>query len=475
MKIQVGSEIGTLRSLVIHSPDSGIGRVAPTKAQDWLFEDIVHLDTVRRKEYDLYVKLLMYFLDSENIKGKLNEIDAPENKRQYFKPGKSGFHSSSKVIEFEELLAQILEQKNIKESLAAAVCAIEGCSYHLQQELLKTSPVDLARTFVSGSHLDGDMIFPPIPNLIFTRDIGIAINSHILLNKPAKTARSRETLLARYIFFTHPIFENYRNNILEIPDTIKYFMRPGEEHGERTTIEGGDVMVVSPKHVLIGVSERTSASGASEAIKLLFTNEVVDKVTVVKIPPKRDFMHIDTVFTQVDKSTWVVLGSISSQQFNKGSEAVDYLSEKRNKEKPEIVQFERGKITEPKTFNCIEALLEDISKNDLGCTLPVRFIYSGNNMFPFDVREQWTDSCNLLALKEGVVIGYDRNDKTVEAFKDNGFKVILAADLIEKLESGELSAEAMENTLILMPSAELSRARGGFHCMSMPLLREPLT
>lgn len=473
-KIQVGSEIGALRCLIIHSPDSGIGRVAPSQAQNWLFEDIVHLETVRKKEYDFYVKILMYFLDPEKIKGKLRSIDSPENKRAFFNPGKPGFHASSKVIEFERLLTDILNQTDIKNTLTASVCALEGCNYKVQQELNNTEPAELAKTLISGSHLDNGMLFPPIPNLIFTRDVGIAINNFILVNKPAKAPRSRETLLARYIFFNHPLFENYHDNILEIPDTFQYFLRPGEEHGERTTIEGGDVMVVSPQHVLIGCTERTSASGTSEAIKLLFERNVVKKVTVVKVPSKRDFMHIDTIFTQVNRNTWVVLGSLSSQIFNKGNEAIDYISEKRNKEKPEILQFEKDKINEPKSFDCIESLLDDISKNDLGCTEKTQFIYSGNNIFPFDVREQWTDSCNLLALKEGVVLGYDRNDKTIDAFKEKGFNVITAADLITKLENGESSAETIENTLILIPSAELSRARGGFHCMSMPLFREAL-
>jgi len=98
--------------------------------------------------------------------------------------------------------------------------------------------------------------------------------------------------------------------------------------------------------------------------------------------------------------------------------------------------------------------------------------FLGNNSFPFDAREQWTDSCNLLALKEGVVLGYDRNDKTVDAFKQNGFEVIRVNDLLQKFETGELDPQKMKDTLILMPSAELSRARGGFHCMSMPLLRD---
>lgn len=473
-KIEVGSEIGTLRSLIIHSPDSGIGRVAPSQAQDWLFEDIIHLETVRKKEYDLYVKILMYFLDPEKIKGKLAHIDSPENKRAFFKPGEAGFHTSSKVIEFERLLADILGQPDIKNSLTASVCAIEGCNYKIQQELIHTDPPELAKTLISGSRFVGEMLFPPIPNLIFTRDIGIAINNFILVNKPAKAARSRETLLARYIFFNHPVFENFRHKILEIPDTMQNFLRPRDEQAEKPTIEGGDVMVVSPDHVLIGCTERTSASGANEAIKLLFERRIVKKVTVVKIPPKRDFMHIDTVFTQVNRSTWVILGSMSSQKTNKKSEAVDYISEKRNKEKPEILQFEIDKINEPKSFDCIEDLLDDISKNDLKSTEKTQFIYSGNNVFPFDVREQWTDSCNLLALKEGVVVGYDRNDKTVEAFKEKGFNIITAADLITRLENEDISAQNIKNTLILMPSAELSRARGGFHCMSMPLFREKL-
>jgi arginine deiminase len=83
-KIDVTTEIGTLRTLLIHSPDSGLGKVVPSKAQDWLFEDIVHLDTVRKNEYDYYVKLLMYFLDPDKIKGKLKQIDSIEHKTRFF-------------------------------------------------------------------------------------------------------------------------------------------------------------------------------------------------------------------------------------------------------------------------------------------------------------------------------------------------------------------------------------------------------
>jgi arginine deiminase len=470
-KIDVTSEIGNLRTLLIHSPDSGLGKVVPSKAQDWLFEDIVHLDTVRKNEYDYYVKLLMYFLDPDKIKGKLKKIDSAGNKRAFFKPDNKDFHASDKVVEIQSLLADILHDNGICKKLVASVCAIESCNYRLQEKLIDTDPVELAKILISGSLAGDEMIFAPIPNLIFSRDIGIAINNYMLLNRPAKKARARETLLVRYIFFNHPLFAAYRDNILEIPESMQHFLRPGEDHTEKTTLEGGDVMMVSPQHLIIGCSERTSTSGANEAIKLLFENDVVKKVTVVKIPHKRDYMHIDTVFTQVKRNVWVLLGSLAiAQSPVEDQEPIAWFADKKSKDKTEIVQFRKGK--KPKKFDSIENLLANISEHDLQSKEKTKFIYSGNNAFPYDAREQWTDSCNLLALKEGVVLGYDRNDKTVEAFKQNGFEVVKVAELLEKFEYEGLDPQSMKDTLILMPSAELSRARGGFHCMSMPLLRD---
>src|ERR1700744_2417294 len=94
--VSVSSEVGRLRRVLVHSPDSGLGKVVPSKAQDWLFEDIVHLDTIRRKEYDYYTKLLLYFLDPEKIRGRLSEIDHTDNKRAFYKPGDDLFFRSDK-------------------------------------------------------------------------------------------------------------------------------------------------------------------------------------------------------------------------------------------------------------------------------------------------------------------------------------------------------------------------------------------
>ncbi len=418
----------------------------------------------------------MYFLDPTKIKGKLQEIDAKENERNFYKPEHPNFFASENVIELQWLLAQVLEDADLRSKLVASVCAIEGCTYQTQRELLEYSPKELAKTFISGSAAGNrELLFAPIPNFIFTRDIGITINQFVLLNKPAKKARTREALLAKYIFFHHALFADYRNNIIELSDSHHSFLLPKEEDDRKITLEGGDIMVVSENHLLVGVSERTSSEAAVRVTNLLFEKGVVEKVTVVKIPKKRDYMHIDTVFTQVKRDVWVMLGNFSRKAVKHEDEnVIERILEIKKEEKIKILQFHKKSPENPISFESLEDLLVDISKNDLHCEDEVRFIFSGNNEFPYNAREQWTDSCNLLALKEGVVLGYDRNDKTTEAFKAAGFTIIHAKELIEALEAGNLKVEEMHDTLILMPSAELSRARGGFHCMSMPILRTPI-
>ncbi len=474
-QIFVSSEIGKLKRLMIHSPDSGLGKVVPSKAQDWLFEDIIHLEMMRKYEYDYYVKLLLYFLDPEKVKGKLAHIDNPEQKRAFYKPDDAQYFKSDKVIDPQYLLSEILENADIKMKLVASTCAVERCSYKMQEQLMSFSPVELAKTLISGSLPNNKMAFPPIPNFIFTRDIGIVINDHILLNRPAKLVRIRESLIMKYIFHNHPLFAELGKKIIEVSeDDHQFFLSDDDKILNEVTVEGGDVMMVSPDHLVIGSSERTSLTAVNQIITLLFEKNIVKKVSVVKIPAKRDFMHIDTVFTQVKRNTWVIFGALSKQ--NKAFQSKDFTKNFIDKSlayKPHILQFIKGQ-TEPRKFEFLEDLLDAVSQEDLKSEKPTEFIYSGGNEFPFELREQWTDSCNVLALQEGVVIGYDRNTKTADEFRKYGFDVIKAKDLLQKFENNEILPENVKDTLILLPSGELSRARGGSHCMSMPILRGSL-
>lgn len=494
-KIHVSTEIGRLKRIMIHSPDGGIGKVIPDKAQAWLYDDIVDLQKMR-EEYDLYIQLLLYFLDPEKIKQHKAQDnipnDATQNRRGgFYNPDKPDYFKSDKVVDVQFLLSEILKDEQIKLRLVSAVCGIERCSHGDTEKLLRMSPCELAKTLITGVISDEDRyVFPPIPNLIFTRDTAIVINGHLLITRPATAARFRESLivkhLAYYYFYDAQKSEREWDNIIEITDDEDYFLLDEEmKEARRVSIEGGDMMMIAPRHLLVGYSERTSPHAINQLITQLFGREVIDKITVVKIPRKRGYMHIDTVFTMVKRNTWVLYGPLSKRELagrHLRYYAHDFVDadDKLIGETLEIYQYNRFEPDYRTRYDqlnpqprYLEDLFTQICREDFNCNDPMQFIYSGGGKFPYDEREQWTDSCNLLAIKEGVVIGYDRNYKTAEAFeKVLGFRVVRAAHLIAEFETEQSSPENIENTLILLPSSELSRARGGSHCMSMPLLRD---
>jgi arginine deiminase len=318
------------------------------------------------------------------------------------------------------------------------------------------------------------------------------IKDHILLSRMATTARKRESLITKFLAL-YFLFKEDVSKVIEVIEESDFFLYEEMERKARfISIEGGDIMMIHPKHLIVGCSERTSSNAINEIIHTIFSNNKlgIEKISVIKIAKNRAQMHIDTIFTQVKRNVWVLYGRYSENIVateNKVKQS--YLRQLMHQpdliaiEEPEVLQFYKSaneKYTAEKDYSVnkklagIEQLLKEISIEDYNCKPEdVKIIYSGGNEFPYDDREQWTDSCNVVALKEGVVIGYDRNDYTARAFQKAGFKIITTAELFKKFDEG-LSAQSLENTLILLPSAELSRARGGPHCMSMPLLRDKL-
>jgi len=498
-QLYVESELGTLRKIIIHSPDGGIGKIIPGTFSDNLYDDIVHLKSMQ-KEYNHYVRLLLYFLDPEKIK-YINECEAStKNKGNCFIPGKKEYFNSDRVLEVQHLLEQIVKDENVKLRLISAVCSYEESSHKIQQQLEAINDAALlAKILISGilpksaSGLTEDQyIFPPIPNFIFTRDIGIMIKDHILLSRMATTARKRESLITKFLAL-YFLFKEDISKVIEVIEDSDFFLYEEQERKARfISIEGGDIMMIHPQHLIVGCSERTSSNAINEIIHTIFSNENlgIEKISVIKIAKNRAQMHIDTIFTQVKRNMWVLYGRYSEHIIateNKVKQS--YLRRLMHQpdliaiEEPEVLQFYKSsneKYTAEKDYslskklNGIEELLKQISIEDYNCKAEdVEIIYSGGNEFPYDDREQWTDSCNVVALKEGVIVGYDRNDFTANAFKKAGFDIITTAELFKKFDEG-LKPQSLENTLILLPSAELSRARGGPHCMSMPLLRDKL-
>jgi len=546
--IYINSEIGDLKRIMIHRPDIGIGKIIPTKFSDWMYDDIVHLDSMK-KEYDEYIKILLYFLDPDKIK----ELQKLEEECQNLlegsdclNPSHPQYFNSDKVIDVQQVLAGLLEEKTpngqenpIRLKLISAICAIESCSFDVEQQLHSLNKQELAKTFITGllPHDNSNpevnkFLFPPVPNLVFTRDIGVVIQDHYLLSKACKKARQRESLLTKYIAL-YQFFPKNPEKVMEIIEDSAYFLLSEEDQRKnKVSLEGGDVMMISPRHVLIGCSERTSASAVNGFIHKIFSlpDLEVEQITVLKIPQRREQMHIDTVFTQVKRNMWVMYGKFSEElKKQKESKQVDYLDKLYHHkedsfiEETHIYQFYKHKHRQPyhPEHNYLLQTSEDyailnkdlaakgyaaVAQQPRGLEHLVRqisiiefkvapeeviVIYCGSGNFPDDDREQWTDACNLLALREGVVIGYDRNTitnlefsnvyrnhyqkqgKPLPAGMNTGFEVVRAGELIRRFESGEATPETIKDTLIELSSDELSRARGGSRCMSQPLLRSP--
>lgn len=296
----------------------------------------------------------------------------------------------------------------IKDNKTLVLKTMEGINVNELTRNVENSLVDLVSE-------ESKMVLAPMPNLYFTRDPFASVGCGATLNKMYSVTRNRETIYAEYIFNYHPDFKG----LVE-----KWYDRYDAFH-----IEGGDVLNLTENTLAIGISQRTEPDAIDGLAKNIFNNpkSKITKILAFNIPNNRAMMHLDTVFTQIDVDKFTIhpgiLGPLEVFELTKG-------------DNPEEIKVKK-----------IESDLESILEEALGIE-KVTLIKCGGEDRIASEREQWNDGSNTLCIAPGVIVVYDRNDVTNAILEKYGL------------------------TVLSIPSAELSRGRGGPRCMSMPLWRE---
>ena len=411
--INVKSEIAPLKKVLLHRPGNELLNLTPDTLGRLLFDDIPYLpDAV--KEHEEFVSILrsngieVVFLedlmtDVLNISGEIEDKFI----RQFI------YEAGIRTPKYKNLVFEYLKSfVNKKELVLKTMEGIKIGDISRKKREVEKSLVDLVSE-------ESEFIADPLPNLYFTRDPFASVGNGVVLNKMYSVTRSRETIYAEYIFNYHPDFKD---------KLYKLYDRYLPYH-----IEGGDVLNLNDHIIAVGISQRTEAAAIDELAKNIFRTPdcTVDTILAFNIPVSRAFMHLDTVFTQIDYDKFTYHPGIM--------------------ETLQVFEITEGDIPdsdEDLNVKEVNGSLEEILEKYLGRKITLIPCAGGEKTS--SEREQWNDGTNTLCIAPGVVVVYNRNNITNNILREHGIRVFE------------------------MSSAELSRGRGGPRCMSMPLIREDL-
>lgn len=411
IQIDVRSEIGRLRGVVLHRPGAEVQAMTPATAERALYSDILNL-AVAEREYDLLQGVLQRWCPTYQLK---------------------------------DLLTRVLEDDAAKEKLVERICRSERID-DLAAQLNELDAAELARTLIEGLPLVRDNLtrflskdrfsLPPLHNFFFMRDGAAAINGRVLIGRMASAVREREALIMEAIFDSHPLLRT---------ETVNPVRRG---HGApEVTIEGGDVLVAREDILLVGQGARTSTQGVDFLIEQLKHLPGPRHLIVQELPfEPESFIHLDMVFTLLDRDTCMVHAPLILEH---------------NHFETVHIEIDGGRV---RRIREVPSLLNGLG--ELGVDLePV--VCGGGDRWSQE-REQWHSGTNFFALAPGKVLGYERNQNTLEQLAKKGFEIIPAEEVV----TGQVDLEQTGRCVVAIAGSELARGGGGCRCMTLPIVRD---
>jgi arginine deiminase len=410
VNVDVSSEIGELEAVIIHSMGSEVENMTPGNAERALYSDILSL-SVAQREYQQFREVLK---------------------------------KVAQVFEVKDLLWDILRMEKVRSSLIEKISK-ESTDPHLSVILHQLDAKELASQLIEGVELQRNSLsrflsqeryaLRPLHNFFFTRDAAVSMNKEVLVSRMASKVREREALIMSAIFNHHP---QLKTNTRYLEENIFKC--------HKLTLEGGDVLVGREDLLLIGIGSRTTPAGVDAVIEKLKQQKTRHHVIVHELPTEGEsFIHLDMVFTFLSESECMIYEPVILQP---------------NRFKTIHLEIDNGKVRISEEKNILEALVK------LGIDLEP--IYCGGKADVWtQEREQWHSGANFFALAPGKIIGYDRNNYTLEELNGHGYEIIRAEDII----SGHTSLDDHKKCAVVIEGSELSRGGGGARCMTMPVRR----